>query len=252
MFRQGSHSPGASTESQERYNNETRCKISSPLASIFNNSISTSTFPISWKCGYIKPLHKGGDWDCSNNYRPISVLPTCSKILEKHVKEHLFSHLESNNILYSHQSGLRSGQSTASLLLYHTGIYSRWYKAKDQRQYVVVLFLDVSKAFDTVNHPLLLSKLQHLRISDSSLSWFHSYISNRSQITSVCGVHSSLGFPLSGVPQGFVLGPTLFSAFINDFSDALSSGSSVLFANDTTIFITGKDHKLWNEPLQSF
>ena len=86
-----------------------RSLISSPVASILNSSISTSTFPLSWKCGYISPLHKGEDRDCPNNYRPISVLPACSKILEKHVKEHLSNHLESNNCLYSHPSGFRPG-----------------------------------------------------------------------------------------------------------------------------------------------
>ena len=195
--------------------------ISSPLASILNCSISTSTFSLTWKCGYIRPLHKGGDRDCPNNYCPISVLPACRNILEKHVKEHLSNYLESKNLLYSHQSGFCPGHSTASLLLYCTDC---WFKALDHRQYVAVLYLDVSKAFDTVNHSLLLSKLQHLGLSDSSLSWFHSYISNRSQITSVSGVHSSLGFPLSGVLQGSVLGPTLLSAFINDLPDALPSG----------------------------
>ena len=133
-------------------------------------------------------------------------LPSVSKILERHVKEHLSNHLESNNLLYSHQSGFRSGHSTASFLLYCT---DRWYNALDHRQYVAVLFLDVSKAFDTVNHSLILSKFQHLGLSDSCLSWFQSYISNRSQVTSISGVHSSLGFPMSSVPQGSVLDPTL-------------------------------------------
>jgi hypothetical protein len=191
-----------------------RSIISYPLAFIINTSISSSTFPLSWKCSIIRPLHKGGDRDCVNNYRPISVLPACSKILEKHVKDQLSHHFESNALLYSHQSGFRSGHSTSSLLLYCT---DAWFKALDNRQYVAVLFLDVSKAFNSVNHSLLLSKLKHLGLSDSSLSWFYSYISGRSQITSISGIHSSPGYPSSGVPQGSVLGPTLFSAFINDF-----------------------------------
>ena len=225
-----------------------RSVICHPLASILNASISSSTFPHSWKCSSIRPLHKGGDRNCLTNYRPISILPACSKLLEKHVKEQLSNHLESNSLLHSHQSGFRSKHSTQSLLLYCT---DRWYKALDNKELIAVLFLDVSKAFDTVNHPLLLSKLSKLGIASSALSWFQSYISDRTQVTSLSGSTSSPGFPTSGVPQGSVLGPTLFSAFINDLPKVLTDDSTLLFADDTTIFISGKDPQLLNHSLQS-
>ena len=122
----------------------------------------------------------------------ISILPACSKVMEKHVKEQLSSHLESNNLLYLHQSGFRCGHSTASLLMYCT---DRWYKALNHRQYVAVLLLDVSKAFDTVNHSLFLSKLQHLGRSDSSLSWFHSYILNNRRLLVYLMFIPLLAFP---------------------------------------------------------
>ena len=167
-----------------------------PLSSILNSSISLSTFPSAWKCSSVRPLHKGGSQTCLSNYRPISILPTCSKLLEKHVKEQLSHHLESNNLLYSYQSGFRSGHSTQSLLLHCT---NAWYTALDQKQYVGVLFLDVSKAFDKVNHSLLLSKFHSLGLDSSSLKWFQSYLSDRCQVTRIADSHSSSGFTCSAV-----------------------------------------------------
>ena len=211
-----------------------RSVICYPLCSILNSSITSSLFPHSWKCASIKPLHKGGDRTTPSNYRPISLLPAPSKLLEKHVQSQLSSHLNSNNLLFPYQSGFRPSHSTQTLLLH---CLDKWYKALDNKKLVGVIFLDISKAFDTVNHELLLSKLSHLGLSPSTVSWFKSYLTNRYHTTRVADSYSSFGFPCSGVPQDSILGPTLFSAFINDLPSILPQNSTVLFADDTSISI---------------
>ena len=177
-------------------------------------------------------MHKGGDRASPSNYRPISLLPVSSKLLEKCIQQQLSSHLVQNDLLFPFQSGFQPCHSTQTLLLH---CLDTWYKALDGRQFVGVVFLDVSKAFDTVSHDLLLDKLSKLGLSPSAISWFKSYLSDRCQVTRVSDSFSSPGFPSSGVPGGSVLGPSLFSAFINDLPSVLPTDSVVLFADDTAI-----------------
>ena len=226
---------------------DARSVICHPLCSIINSSIFSSTFPKAWKCASIVPLHKSGDRTTPSNYRPISLLPVASKLLEKHVQKQLSSHLNQNDLLFPFQSGFRQNHSTESLLLF---CLDQWYKALDNKKYVGVVFLDISKAFDTVNHNLLLLKLSRLGLSPSTIAWFKSYLSDRCHQTRVENAYSSLGFPTNGVPQGSTLGPTLFSAFINDLPSVLPPNSTVLFADDTTVFLISDDIQELNSSLQ--
>ena len=203
-----------------------------PLTRLFNLSITKGVFPNKWKTARVSPLFKDGSHDKRCNYRPISVLPVFSKLLEKHVARSFMDYLVKNGLLYDQQSAFRQGHSTESALIKLT---DQILFDLDQDKVTGVVSVDFKKAFDLVDHQLLLTKLRLYRLGDSTLSWFQSYITDRHQFVTIHGERSDSLQIKQGVPQGSVLGPILFLLFVNDIPLHLSSSSADIFADDTTI-----------------
>ena len=209
--------------------------IVSSRMKILNLSIRTGVFPDQFKKAKVTPIHKKGTFHDMNNYRPISVLSLLSKIIERHVSDFLCTYLDTFNLIHAKQSGFRAKHSCQTAL---TRIVDDWLVSIDQGSLVGTVFLDFSKAFDLVNHSILLQKLSKYKFSDRSLKWFKSYLTDRSQQVSLSGKLSG-SLPIeSGVPQGSVLGPILFLIFINDLPLHIDAQTD-MFADDTTISTSG-------------
>ena len=185
----------------------------------------------------MKPLHKGGSRDALTNYRPISLIPVTSKVLEAVIRDQMISHLQDHNLLSPWQSGFCPGHSTTTTLLHVT---SEWYSALDRGFVVGAVFLDIAKAFDTVNHTLLLSCLPDLGFDPATFEWFSCYLRDRHQCTAIDGNFSDEAVVSSGVSQGSVLGPLLFTLFVNSLPTHLEEVSTVMFADDTTLYVIGQ------------
>ena len=214
--------------------------ISYPLTNIVNLSFEQGVFPSELKFAIITPLYKAKDPMFFNNYRPISLLSVFSKIIERLMYNRLLNFINRHKIFNQNQFGFRNNHSTFMALII---LVENLVDALDNGNCAVGIFLDFQKAFDTVDHGILLDKLYCYGIRGIAHDWFVSYLSNRQQSVIYNGYESELQVMRCGVPQGSILGPMLFLLYINDLTNVSSFFMPILFADDTNLFCTGIDVK---------
>ena len=213
-------------------------EIISPLTYILNQSLSNGKVPDKMKIAKVVPIFKKGHKESLNNYRPISLLTTISKILERLVYKRTLKFLIDYNILSNSQFGFRKQHSTTHALLTFVDKVAH---AIDNFEHTIGVFLDFSKAFDTINHEILLYKLNHYGIRGRALEWFKDYLTNRKQFVNIKGHDSQYKLISCGVPQGSLLGPLLFILYINDLQNSSHILSFICFADDTNLFLSHRN-----------
>lgn len=211
--------------------------ISKPLAYLFNYCLQNCKYPSIWKLARVMPSFKKDDKAIPSNYRPIALLSCLGKVMERVVYKYIYNYVINNKLIYEYQSGFLRGHSTVYQLL---EIYHNVCKKLDERMSTVIIFCDISKAFDKVWHKGLIKKLRSYGISGDVLKFIEDYVKNRTQIVFVNNQISDPGTVTAGVPQGSVLGPLLFLLYINDIADSLNNLAR-LFADDTSLSYSGKN-----------
>ena len=219
--------------------------LAKPITQICNLYIKFSIFPIKCQIAKLKPLFKKGSTTLPKNYRPISLLPIISKIIEKVIHDQTQTFLNENKILFKFQSGFRQSYSTDSCLSYLSNKITTGFESG---LHTDMILIDLQKAFDTINHDILINKMEFLGFSKDVISWFKSYLSNRKIIVNLKNSFSEPGHLSCGVPQGSILGPLLFLLYINDMPQAVNC-ELLLHADDTCLIFQHKDVKVIEKQL---
>ena len=213
---------------------ECRAVLATPLAHLFSLCFEQGVHPSDWKTANMVPVHKRKSRTDMKNYRPVSLLSVVSKVMEKVINTSIMNYLEKGNLLSAHQFGFRTGLGAADLL---TALNHEWLTAINSGGAVRALAVDIAGAFDKVSHAGVLHKLKSYGIQDTLHTWLTNYLTNR-KIQAVVRGATSAPFPVSaGVPQGSILGPTLFLVYANDAADVLPEGvTPATYADDTTLY----------------
>jgi len=213
-------------------------EIAKPIEILVNKSLESGVVPDLLKLAKVIPIYKSKNKQLLNNYRPISLLPIISKILEKIMHKRLSGFLSSQGILYPSQYGFRNKHSTIHAV---NEFVNDTIDSFEKKQCTLGVFLDLSKAFDTIDHKILLSKLECYGVRGIALDWFRNYLQNRKQYVQFKDSKSTVHNIPCGVPQGSVLGPLLFIIYTNDLPNCLSLCKAILFADDTTVYLSSSD-----------
>ena len=218
--------------------------LSEQLVYLLNCSFETGIVPSAWKMATVIPLYKGGSRKDVSNFRPVSLLPLPSKIMERVVHNRIYSHLENTNLLDPNQGGFRKKHSTIGTI---SQLTNEIFEGMNNRIMTVACFIDMAKAFDTVNHKILCKKLYKLGINGRLIDWLENYLSGRKQCTLANGTTSPYHDIICGVPQGSILGPLLFITYMNDLRTACKNSKYLLYADDTVIFNTNENQIATNQ-----
>ena len=211
-------------------------QILKPLAHIINLSFSHGQIPDSLKIAKVVPIYKKSNYSLFSNYRPISILPAFSKIIEKLADTRMLNFLSKHNILNDHQFGFRQHISTDMAI--HT-LMNKFYESIEKDQFMLSICIDFSRAFDTISHNILMKKLYFYGFRGKVHAWIQNYLTNGRQFVDYNKSHSQLGNLTAGVPQGSILGPLLFIRYVNDIHNISKQISCIQYADDTTIYANG-------------